>query len=88
MNPEKTSLQRTYILVDIIYKVGTPCALVALFFLKSQFVTKAEYANELQRLNQVETTLKLMAEQHHVNDRQDVVIHDHEQRIRNLEKRN
>jgi len=88
MNPEKTALQRTYVLVDIVYKIGTPCALAALFFLKSQFVTKAEYANDLQRLAQIETTLKLMAEQNRVNDRQDVVIHDHEQRIRNLEKRN
>ena len=88
MNQDKTAIQRAYVLVDILYKVGTPCALAALFFLKSQFVTKAEYVNDMQRLTQIETTLKLMAEQNRVNDRQDVILSDHEQRLRNAEKRN
>lgn len=84
---DRTPIQRTYVLVDIVYKIGTPLALAALFFLKSQFVTKEQYQKDMDRISQIETTLKLMAEQNRVNDRQDAQLVDHEQRIRNLERR-
>jgi len=85
MNTEKTSLAKSYVVVDIIYKAGTPIALAALFFLKSQFVTKDQYEKNATRITEIETTLRIMAEQHHVNDRQDTTILDHESRIRKLE---
>lgn len=88
---DRTNLQKSYIIVDIFFKVGTPVALAALFFLKSQFVTKAEYdaANfkDGKRLQDIEITLRVMAEQYYTNERQDAKITDHEQRLRVLEQR-
>lgn len=89
---EKTGIQKAYVLVDIFFKISTPLALAALFFLKSQFVTKEQYEKDRvfqqEQMHQIQVTLKLMAEQNRVNDRQDTVLADHEQRIRNLERRN
>ena len=88
---EKTTIQKAYVLVDIAYKVITPLALAALFFLKSQFVTKDQYEKDRvfqqEQMHQIQTTLKLMAEQNRVNDRQDAQLVDHEQRIRVLESK-
>ena len=89
MNENKTKMQRVYLIVDILFKAGTPVGLACLFFLKSQFVTKAEFAAAMAvvdvRLNKIDTTLMVMVEQNHVNDRQQEEIRDHEHRIRTLE---
>ena len=72
--------------IDLVFKVGTPLGLAALFYLKSSFATHDEVANVADRVGKVETALRVMVEQNRVNDRQDESICDHEQRLRSLER--
>lgn len=74
--------------IDLAYKAAWPVAVLLIYLLKSEFVTQRDFKNLTDRQTQTETTLKLMAEQNRVNDRQDSTLLDHEQRIRALERRN
>lgn len=72
--------------VEIIWKVGTPLALLALFWLKGTFATHGEVQAVADRVGKIETALSVMAEQNKVNHRQDETLRDHEIRIRTLER--
>lgn len=73
--------------VEIIWKVGTPVALIALFWLKGTFATHGEVQAVADRVGRIETALSVMAEQNKVNNRQDETIRDHESRIRIVEQK-
>lgn len=72
--------------VDLAFKLGTPLALLALFFLKSEFVTRDDFAVLADRLSKSETAILLISKENEINLRQDVRLDDHEQRIRVLER--
>jgi hypothetical protein len=90
--PPKTKAEKLNALTDLIFKIGTPLGLGCLFFLKSQFVTTEEFKAYMtlrdERINKIEMTLAVMAEQNRTNTRQDEVLSDHEKRIRLLENNN
>lgn len=70
---------------DLLYKIGVPLGLAALFFLRSSFATKPELQLVADRITALERTLAVMAEQNKTNERQDGRIEDHEQRLRRIE---
>ena len=72
---------------DLIFKIGTPLALAALFFLKSSFATRAELQVVSDRISGIEAALAVMIEQNRTNERQDKRLDDHESRLRGLEFR-
>ncbi len=72
---------------DLIYKIGVPLGLAALFFLKSSFATKAELEAVASQVRELQSTLAVMVEQNRTNERQDKRIEDHEQRLRLVEAR-
>lgn len=72
---------------DLVFKIGTPLALAALFFLKSSFATRPELQAVSDRISAIEATLAVMAEQNRTNERQDKRIEDHEIRLRAVEFR-
>lgn len=71
--------------IDLLWKVGTPLGLFALFYLKSSFATHDEVANVGRRVADVESAIRVMVEQNKVNDRQDEQLRDHEGRLRVVE---
>ena len=73
--------------IDIIFKLGTPVGLVALFFLKGTFATHDEVAIVADRVGRIETAMQVMVVQNQVNTRQDEQLRDHEGRIRLIELR-
>lgn len=73
--------------IELIYKVGTPLGLAALFFLKTQFATKDDLSLLAARLDRLETAVLVMTEQNKVSERQQRQIDDHEARVRLLEAR-
>lgn len=79
--------QRVAQWVDLAYKIGVPLGLAALFFLKSNFATRAELQQISDRVVGIESLIAVMAEQNKTNQRQDDRIADHEQRLRALESR-
>ena len=71
--------------VELLYKIGVPLGLAAIFFLRSSFATKEELESVAVRISAMERALAVMAEQNLTNERQDKRIEDHEARIRALE---
>lgn len=71
--------------VDLVFKIGTPLALAALFFLKSSFATKAELEAVSVQVRELQGAIAVMVEQNRTNERQDQKLADHESRIRVLE---
>jgi len=69
--------------------VVTPIGVCILLLLQTQFVSRKEFSDASDRLSgrveQIEKVLVQMAEAAKINDRQDVMLQDHEERIRNLE---
>ena len=72
--------------IDLIFKVGTPLGLLALFFLKSSFATRPELDALSARISALENAIAVMTEQNHTNERQDKRLEDHEQRLRVVEQ--
>lgn len=72
---------------DLIFKIATPIALAALFFLKSSFATRPELQAVSDRISAIEATLAVMVEQNRTNERQDKRLEDHETRLRVVEFR-
>lgn len=79
--------------VDSVARWGaflTPVGMVILLALQVQFVSRKEFQEETHaldnRLQHVEIALVQLVEQNKVNDRQDVMLTDHENRLRALEK--
>lgn len=73
--------------IDLLFKLGTPIGLAALFFLKGTFASHDEVAAVGDRVSRIETAIQVMVVQNKVNDRQDDQLRDHEGRIRAAEQR-
>ena len=71
--------------ISLIGRVITPLGVILLLFLNTQYATKSELRQVQDDLRSVETAIKLLIEQNKVNGRQDSVLSDHDQRIRELE---
>jgi len=87
-----TAEQRQHF-VEHIGKFGTivtPVGICLLLLLQTQFVSRKEFADTSEKLDtrvqRIEIALVQLVEQNKVNDRQDVEINDHEQRLRTLER--
>jgi hypothetical protein len=76
-------------LLEFAAKWITPVGVVILLLLQGQFVSRKEFNDASDKLSGrvegIEKVLVQMAEAAKVNDRQDVIIGDHERRIRALE---
>ena len=71
---------------DIGLKVATTAALISVALLSTRFVTKEEFTASNARIEKIEAVLIRM-EQNAITDiRHDNLLHDHETRIRHLEK--
>jgi hypothetical protein len=73
-------------LFDIIFKIGTPLGLALVAWMGSKFATQAELDALEGQVNEIQKVLAVMVEQNKVNTRQDLVLTDHEDRLRLLEK--
>lgn len=78
--------------MDSVSKWGafiTPIGMVVLVLFQAQFVSRSEFNTVTDkfgtRVESIEKILVQMAEANKVNDRQDILIADHERRIRDLE---
>ena len=76
--------------VEIIFKIGTPVAgliiAFAVLFMSANFASRPELERTNERITAIEKILIAMQEANKVDDRQDILLHDHEQRLRTLEK--
>jgi hypothetical protein len=90
-------LDRASTVIGILGAIGGITAAVAVLWLQSNFLTRTEF--ELHKkdtfeliqkmeknLNAIEKTLAVMVEADKHNSRQDALLQDHEQRLRQLEK--
>lgn len=68
--------------VDIVWKIGTPLGMIAVYFLKTQFLPKKDYYNDrnanMVKLNEMDRKLDALAN----NEER---LRDHETRLRELE---
>ena len=76
--------------IDAASKLAVPFGVATMLWLQSQFVTRLEFStsNERvdQRLGKIEAVLIRMEAGAEADKRHDVVLNDHEGRIRSLEK--
>jgi hypothetical protein len=90
-------LDRAGSLISVLGAVGGITAAVAVLWLQSQFLTRAEFEDHRKEtyeliekmeknLNAIERTLAVMVEADKHNTRQDAILQDHEQRLRSLER--
>lgn len=70
---------------DIVFKVGTPVVLCAMFFLRKSFASHEEVRAVNERVTAIETAIKVMVEQNKVFERHERRLEDHETRLRGLE---
>jgi hypothetical protein len=78
--------------LDTLSKWGsviTPVGVLVVLLLQTQFVSRKEFGDASDKLSErvvtIERVLVQMAEAAKINDRQDIILGDHEQRIRDLE---
>jgi hypothetical protein len=72
---------------DLVLKIATTVALLAVALLGTKFVTKEEFLSANARIEKIEAVLIRM-EQNAVTDaRHDNLLNDHENRIRALERK-
>jgi hypothetical protein len=71
---------------DVVLKVATTLALIAVALLGTRFVTKEEFVAANQRIEKIEQVLIRMEQNAEVDKRHDFILADHEQRIRTLER--
>ena len=70
-----------------IYRAMVLIALCIIGWLNQNYASRAEVGELGQRMTVLETTIKVMIESNKINDRQDVTLNDHENRLRTLENR-
>lgn len=70
-----------------IYRTLLLLGVVAVLWLNSRYVTRDEFNLVQNDVSEIKVTLRLMAEQNKVNDRQDEILRDIEQRLRVVEKK-
>lgn len=87
MRPAKpTGKLSAWSIFDTIFKLGTPLGLALVAWMGSNFATQAELDALEGQVNEIQKVLAVMVEQNKVNTRQDLVLDDHEDRLRLLEK--
>jgi len=86
--PKKmTPMGRAQAFFDIVFKVGTPIGLLLVAWMGSKFASKAEVDLIRTQVNEIEKVLAVMVETNRVNERQDITLTDHEERLRELEQK-
>ena len=71
---------------DLVLKIATTIALLAVALLGTKFVTKEEFTAANSRIEKIEAVLIRMEQNAITDARHDNLLNDHESRIRNLEK--
>jgi hypothetical protein len=71
---------------DLVLKVATTLALLAVALLGTKFVTKEEFVQANARIEKVEAVLIRMEANAETDKRHDILLADHEARLRTLEK--
>ena len=71
---------------DLILKIATTIALLAVALLGTKFVTKEEFTAANSRIEKIEAVLIRMEQNAITDARHDNLLNDHEVRIRNIEK--
>jgi hypothetical protein len=71
---------------DLVLKIATTIALLAVALLGTKFVTKEEFTAANSRIEKIEAVLIRMEQNAITDARHDNLLNDHEVRIRNLEK--
>ena len=72
---------------DTVLKVATTLALLAVALLGTKFVTKEEFTTANARIEKIEAVLIRMEANAETDKRHDLILADHESRLRTLEKR-
>ena len=72
---------------DLVLKIATTIALLAVALLGTKFVTKEEFTAANNRIEKIEAVLIRMEQNAITDARHDNLLNDHEVRIRNLEKK-
>jgi hypothetical protein len=71
---------------DLVLKIATTIALLAVALLGTKFVTKEEFTAANSRIEKIEAVLIRMEQNAITDARHDNLLNDHEVRIRNIEK--
>lgn len=72
---------------DTLLKIATTLALLAVALLGTKFVTKEEFTAANSRIEKIEAVLIRMEANAETDKRHDVILADHEARLRSLEHR-
>ena len=84
------SIERINKSLDVGLKLATPVGVVIMLWLQSQFVTRSEFSNSSERvdtrLSKIETVLIRMEAGAEADKRHDVMLTDHETRLRAIER--
>jgi hypothetical protein len=72
---------------DTALKLGTFAALVGVALLGTKFATKEEFSIVNSRIEKIEQVLIRMEVNAETDKRHDITLADHEQRIRNIERK-
>jgi hypothetical protein len=73
--------------IDIVAKLAAPIGVIIMIWLQSQFVTRVEFQKIDDRISKIEQVLIRMEANAEVDKRHDIILADHELRIRGVEKR-
>jgi hypothetical protein len=71
---------------DLVLKIATTIALLAVALLGTKFVTKEEFTAANNRIEKIEAVLIRMEQNAITDARHDNLLNDHEVRIRNIER--
>ena len=70
-----------------LYRTILLSGICAVLWLNSKYVTREEFSVVTRDVDEIKTTLRIMAEQNKINDRQEGQLRDHEERLRTLERK-
>jgi hypothetical protein len=73
--------------IDVVAKLAAPVGVIVMIWLQSQFVTRVEFQKIDDRISKIEQVLIRMEANAEVDKRHAIILADHEQRIRGIEKK-
>jgi hypothetical protein len=73
--------------IDVVAKLAAPIGVIIMIWLQSQFVTRVEFQKIDDRISKIEQVLIRMEANAEADKRHEIVLADHEQRIREIEKK-
>lgn len=73
--------------IDVVAKLAAPIGVIIMIWLQSQFVTRVEFQKIDDRISKIEQVLIRMEANAEADKRHEIVLADHEQRIRGIEKK-